>query len=186
MNRFVFTLLAFILISCGSQSSASDCFKQYWDGEVGTCIPSGWRIVDKQTMQERGVPDDALVAFQSDEPVSGQFLTVTVTKEQLREVVEPTLYSQANVRLVAALPGYELVDAATTTIDGEKVDVHIFNAKPIADESSRRFYQLSTVANGIGYSITGTSPINIEDATEKAILTIVQNLTFNDPSVAAE
>lgn len=178
VRKFMFGLCVLLAACGGSSNEGPDCFKQYWDGEVGACVPSGWRTLDAETMQQRGVPDDALVAFQSDEPVSGQFLTVTITKEQLQQPIEPSVYSQANVRLVTALPGYELVDATTTTIDTNSVDVHIFNAKPIADESLRRFYQVSTVHDGAGYTITGTSPVSIDDVVERQILAVVQSLTF--------
>lgn len=166
------------LVACSDSSSENDCFKQYWNGEVGVCLPQAWRVIDQETMQQRGVPDDAIVAFQSDEPVSGQFLTVTVTREQLASVLEPALYSQANIRSVSALPGYELIDATSSEVDGETIDLHIFAAQPIADEPARRFYQISTIANNIGYTITATSPRSIDDSAERKVISIVQSVTF--------
>lgn len=171
-------LACLFFVACSGSSTANDCFKEYWNGEVGTCLPQGWRVLDQETMRQRGVPDDAIIAFQSETPISGQFLTVTVTREQLADTLEPSIYSQANIRLVSSLPGYTLVDSTGANIDGNTVDLHIFTAQPVADEPPRRFYQISTVANSIGYSITATSPVSVDDVTERQLINIVQSSTF--------
>lgn len=179
-------LVCIVCTACSGSTSNNDCFKEYWNGEVGTCLPQGWRVLDDQTMRQRGVPDDAIIAFQSEESVSGQFLTVTVTKEQLAQALDAAIYSQANVRLVSSLPRYELIDSTGANVDGQTVDLHIFTAQPVADEPPRRFYQISTVANNIGYSITGTSPVSVDDDTERQMISIVQLVTFEEGEVVDE
>jgi hypothetical protein len=186
MKLYAIFLLSIALVSCSSEGTGANCYKEYWNGEVGACLPKNWQVISSETMQERGVSNDAIVAFQSEEPVSGQFLTVGITQEVLREVIDPTMYSQANIRLVSALPGYELTDITSTTVDGSAVELHVFNAQPVSDEPVRKFYQISTVANAKGYSITGTSPVSISDSAQNEIIAIVQSLRFSSAVTGAE
>ena len=180
MKRFhVFIALALLLTACGGDGPVSiDCHKEYWDGTVGACLPQGWGVVDSETLRQRGVPEDTIVAFQTDEAVSGQFPTVTVTNEPLADVTEPTVYSKASIRSVSVLPGYTLIDSVQVNIDAEAIDLHVFTAKPVADEPARRFYQVSTVANNIGYTLTATTPVSIDDELEKQVYFILQSTTF--------
>ena len=177
MKVFALIIVSTLLFACSSQT-ADVCYKEYWNGEVGTCLPKDWQVIDAETMKERGVSDDAVAAFQSNEPSAGQFLTVSITKEVLTEPIEASMYSQANVRLVSALPGYTLIDVTAITIDEAKVDLHVFTAQPVSDEPVRKFYQISTVQNGIGYSVTGTSPVTVSDSIESQVIAIVQSVHF--------
>jgi len=92
--------------------------------------------------------------------------------------VEAAAYSNASIRSVEVLPGYELLDQKDVTIDGEKVALHMFTAQPVDGEPRRRFYQVSTVAGDSGYTFTGTAPVSVDRSIEDQILTILQNATF--------
>ena len=143
-------------------------------------MPKGWTVIDVETLRARGVPGDTIVAFQSSEAVSGQFPTVTVTHEALAQVATPATYSEASIRSVSVLPAYELIDSTKMSIDGETVDLHIFTAQPISDEPARRFYQVSTVANEIGYTVTSAVPVSVKDSVEKQIIAVLQSTTFEE------
>jgi len=176
---FSIGLLCLFVAACGGSESASvNCHKQYWDGTVGVCLPQGWGVVDSETLRQRGVPNDTIVAFQAEQAVSGQFPTVTVTQEVLAQPTMPDAYSKASVRSVGILPGYTLIDSIQTNVDGESVTLHIFSAQPVADEPARRFYQISTVVDSEGYTITASTPVAIEDAIENQALLILQSMTF--------
>ena len=176
---YAFIVFPLLLAACGGEGPvAVDCHKEYWDGTVGACLPQGWGVVDSETLRQRGVPEDTIVAFQAEEAVSGQFPTVTVTSEPLSDVTAPTTYSKASIRSVSVLPGYTLIDSVQVNIDAEAIDLHVFTAKPVADEPSRRFYQVSTVANNMGYTLTATTPVSIDDALEKQVYFILQSATF--------
>lgn len=180
-------LLASLLLlsACGSETARSrDCDKEFWDGTIGICLPQGWIVMNQETLRQRGVPEDTVVAFQAEEPSSGQFPTVTVTKEQLTEQVEPSAYSEASVRSVTILPKYTLIDSTQTNIDGQSLSLHVFTAQPISDEPVRRFYQVSTVSDGVGYTVTATTPVAAEDALEKQVYFILGSTTFEDIGAA--
>src|SRR3990167_3142323 len=91
MQRFLIPLfvLAILLSACGGGAVAVECASDYWDGAVGACLPKGWSVLDKETLKERGVPEETIAAFRSEESVSGQFPTVTVTSEVLASAVPP-------------------------------------------------------------------------------------------------
>ena len=173
---------ALLLSACGGGDGATaDCDTQYWDEVFGTCLPSGWVVVDKETMDHRGIPEETIVAFRAEEAVSGQFPTVTVTAEPLSEVLTPQQYSEASIRMVSVLPGYTIIDKKDVEIDGEIVSLHTFSAQPIDTDPARRFYQLSTVLDTKGFTITGTVPLFVEDSVASQIVTLLENTTFLAP-----
>ena len=176
--HFLALLCVFVTACGGSENTEVSCHKEYWDGKVGVCLPQGWGVVDTETLRQRGVPDDTIVAFQAETAVSGQFPTVTVTQENLTQKTTPDAYSKASVRSVGVLPGYTLIDSTLTNVDGESVSLHVFTAQPVVDEPVRRFYQISTVVGGNGYTITATTPVGIKDNLERQALLILQSLTF--------
>lgn len=182
MKRTTFLILASVLlVSCGGEGGeggSASCDKEYWDGTVGVCLPKHWVVIDRETLRQRGVPDDTIAAFQSEDAVSGQFPTVTVTREPMVDIVTAEDYSEANIRSVSVLPGYDFIDSTRVSIDSESVSLHIFTAQPRADESKRRFYQVSTVSEEVGYTITGTGPVSVDDGLEKQLLLILQSTTF--------
>ena len=172
-----------VLAACGGGGgNDTACKSDYWDGTYGTCLPGGWVVIESETLRQRGVPEDTIVAFQSEIPVSGQFPTITVTKEPLIDVVTPQTYSNASIRAVTVLPGYGEIDTRDILVAGEKVSLHIFKAQPSKDEPLRRFYQVSTVSDGVGYSITGTTPVALEDSLENQILLILRQSVFAEPT----
>jgi len=182
--RYHVLLLAacFTLAACGDGGGGTNiaCKTDYWDGTYGTCLPDHWMVIDGETLRQRGVPTDTIVAFQSDVPVSGQFPTVTVTREPLRKAVSAKDYSSASVRAVTVLPGYEEIDTRETTIAGEDVHMHIFKAQPAEGETLRRFFQVSTVANGVGYSVTATTPVSLDAALENQVTLILRESIFEE------
>jgi len=188
MKRFLaYLILPLLLTACfGGGDTSADCQKEYWDGTVGACLPKGWTVIDTETLRARGVPADTIVAFQASEAVSGQFPTVTVTREALGQVTTPQAYSEASVRSVSVLPAYTLIDSTTMSLDGETVDLHIFTAQPVSDEPARRFYQVSTVANEVGYTVTSAVPVSVKDSVEKQIIAVLQSATFEEKAEEEE
>ena len=176
-----FLALALFLTACGGGDSGRVvCDQDYWDGTIGTCLPENWFVVDSETLRQRGVPDDVVVAFQDEEPVSGQFPTVTITREKLARPVSPSDYSNASIRSVEVLPGYEQLDTSDVRVADAGVRLHVFSAKPNADEPQRRFYQVSTVHGEYGYTITAASPLSVSKGIEDELKLILKEVRFEE------
>ncbi len=176
---FLLTGLALLSLSaCGGSSATVTCANQYWDGNVGTCIPAGWHVVDQSQLSARGVPSEVAVAFQSDNPTAGQFVTVTVTREALSRQMTSGDYSDASIQSVQAMPGYAKVNAEKVKIDDQDVMMHIFTAQPRTDQPKTRFYQVSAVSGMTGYTFTGATPVSVESPMEQAVELILKNATF--------
>lgn len=176
-------LLSLALVSCSGSGKTTgvQCVQQFWNGTVGVCLPKGWGVVERESLQARGVPDQVMVAFQSEKTVSGQTPTITVTHEKLPSPLSSPDYSKASIRSVAALPGYKLLDGRSTDVEGQTVQLHIFTAQPVAGEPERRFFQVSAVAASIGYTVTALTPVAISDTLEKEVLLILGSLRFTEP-----
>lgn len=176
-------LVSLLLVSCGGSKKNGDTVQcqSYWFNEVGACLPATWKLLDRTELTQRGVPEDVLIAYQSETAVSGQFPTISVTKEPLASVVTPQAYSDATIRSVSVLPGYKLVDQKPTTIDGVALPIHVFFAQPVNGEPQRRFMQVSTVVGQSGYTITALTPLTVSAALENEILTIIGSTTFKAP-----
>lgn len=182
MKHLVPLVAFFLLVSCGGGGGGeTSCDVQYWDGTLGTCLPASWHVVTAEQLQARGVPEDVLVAFQSDDAVSGQFPIVTVTSEILSGEYASDQYSEESVQSVQGLPGYELIDQRSLTVDGEDVRMHIFGAQPVNEEPKQRFYQVSAVHEQVGYTLTAVLPLSIEGDWEEAVTLILGKLSFVDP-----
>jgi hypothetical protein len=186
-KRFALFLLAplFLLACSGTSSTTSACSQQYWDGEIGVCLPQGWNVVDRETLNQRGLADDVIIAFQAQDAIAGQFPTVTVTVEAVPASTDSAAYSQASIRAVSALPGYKLIDTRTAKVDGDSVSLHIFTAQPLSEEPERRFYQVSAVHSGKGYTFTGLTPLSVSSSLEKQVTSMLQSATFKDQMEAA-
>lgn len=185
MKRLSIAILSasLLLSACGGSSkTTAGCVQQYWDGTVGLCLTSGWRVVDDETLSERGVPQEVLVAFQSTKAYSGQTPTITVTKETLGRDMSPEDYSSASVRSVTQLPNYKLLDTRSVTIDEHKLDIHVFSAQPLQDEPARRFYQLSSTNKGMGYTVTALTPLSVASSLENEVLTMLKSFSFIAPT----
>ncbi len=175
-----------VLSACGGISSGStECTEQYWDGIIGMCLTDGWRVVDRDALVERGISEDVIVAFQSQTAVSGQFPTITVTKENLPQEMSAADYSEASIRSVTALPGYKQIDAKNVTVDGQALKLHIFSAQLLADEPERRFTQLSSTSKGAGYTFTALTPLSVNKTLEGQISTMMTSVSFTAPEGAA-
>ena len=183
MKRLVsIAVFCLALAACGGGSAATVSCRDYWDGTFGTCLPDDWVVIERETLRQRGVPEDTLVAFQSQVAVSGQFPTLAVTREALAQVMSPDVYSKANIRSVTVLPAYKEVDTRDVRIDEDTVTLHTFTAQPIAEEPMRRFYQASTVTeDGDGYTITATLPVSFSDDVEREIHVMFDEATFVEP-----
>ena|GEM_PF-392851 len=179
-------LLSLFLVSCGSSSSTdvTQC-QTYWFDQIGACLPSSWKLLDATELAQRGVPEDVVIAFQSDTSVSGQFPTISVTREPLSSVVTPADYSDATIRSVSVLPGYKLIDQKKVTIDDVSLPVHVFFAQPLTGEPQRRFMQVSTVVGQNGYAITALTPLTVSSALESEIYAIFGSVTFVAPVTPA-
>jgi hypothetical protein len=176
-----------VLAACGgSNSTATACSTTYWNGTVGTCLPSDWQAVERADLDKRGVPAEVIVAFQSKVPYSGQFATVTVTRETLGQPLTSKQYSDASIASVQGLPAYTKVDLQKTTVDGEDVQLHIFTAQPRKDAPESRFYQVSAVSGGIGYTFTAAIPVAPPKELEQGVLTIMKAVTFKDGQTSSK
>lgn len=188
-KRVISTLsLSVLLASCGGGSSSAEvvCVAQFWNGVIGMCLPADWSVIERERLQERGVPEQVIVAFQSERTVSGQTPTVTVTSERLASPLDSAAYSKASIRSVTTLPGYTLLDSRATDLEGQQVELHVFTAQPITGEPERRFYQLSGVSAGVGYTVTALTPVSISDQLEKEVLLIMNSVRFSEPVPAEE
>lgn len=172
-----------ILASCsGSESTASvECAFTYWNGTVGTCLPDGWIALDRDILDARGAPPEVVVAFQAEQPISGLFPTVSVTRELLAQAMESEEYSDASLAAVKSLPGYEAVNTSSLTVDGAEVDVHTFTSQVRTNDPKTRFSQVSISDGQTGYTFTAASPISVGAQTEEEMLLILQNATLMPP-----
>ena len=186
MKKLIIVLGACVLLAaCGSSSSSertASCDYAYWDGTIGTCLPTGWHVVDRQGLDQRGVPRDVIVAFQSDTAASGQFPTVTVTREALAQPITSVSYSEASVESVKSLPGFQEIDLRKQVIDDADLKIHIFGAQPRTDAPKTRFYQLSAASGNYGYTYTAAVPLSVESGLENQLLLILGNVTFRKPT----
>lgn len=184
VKRFLASLsLVTLLTACGGSSGTAEvvCKEQFWNGVIGLCLPAGWTVLERETLEERGVTDQVPVAFQSEQTVSGQTPTITVTSEKLPGPLDSSAYSKASIRSVATLPGYTLLDSRAMQVEGQNVELHVFTAQPVSGEPERRFYQLSAVAANIGYTFTALTPVSISQQLEKEILLIMSSVRFSQP-----
>lgn len=176
-----------LLVSCGGGSSrGADCDQDFWNGMVGTCLPADWDVLDAETLRQRGVPEETIVGFQLAEAVSGQFPTVAITREKLATVVTPARYSEANIRSVEVLSGYELIDSQSFKVDEVEVTLHVFSGQPIEGEPTRRFYQVSTTKEDVGYTITAVTPLSIDSKLESQVMVMLENFTLEAPAEEEE
>jgi hypothetical protein len=166
-----------ILVACGGGAVAAICEQAYWDGTVGTCLPAQWHVAEKDDLEAR-VPQEVFAAFQADKAFSGQYPTVTVTRETLAEDTASPDYSEASVASVQNLPGYEQIDDEQITIDAQKVRLHIFTAQPKPEDPKARFYQVSIAKGTAGFTFTGAAPLGVTDEIDAQIRLILQNATL--------
>jgi hypothetical protein len=177
-----------LLVACSSSSSSKTvvCDQQFWNGMFSACLPKDWRVLSKETLQQLQVPEETVAAFQYTTPHAGQLDTVTVTREPLSQEMKTPDYSQANQLAVSALPDYKLIDKQTVYVDAEESAIHVFSARPRADQPIRRYYQVSASRERTGYTFTGSFPLSIEDDEAAQVKFILQNISFKEPSVAKE
>lgn len=174
-------LFSLILAGCfggGESRSETACQEPYESDVLSLCLPSGWKALASSELQKRGLPAEVVAAFQGEEAISGQFPIVTVTSEALREALSTGDYSEASIASVETLPGYELVDRKRTEVSGEDSEIHIFHAQPTPSDPLRRFYQVSAVSNGIGYTFTAALPVSPPEEAQEQVLELLQSVSF--------
>lgn len=186
VTRRTIVLSALLLLAACGGGSTVECAQSYWDGEVGTCLPEGWHVLDRSNLDDRGVPEEAVVAFQTDESINGQYLTIVVTREALAQPIASAEYSEAGVASVGTLPGYARIDERTVKIDGENHILHAFTAQPSDAQPMARFYQISLAKGQNGYTFTAATPVSIDDSAEERITAILENATLTAPADEAE
>lgn len=185
----VATLCMALLVGCtGSSTTASvTCAQRYWNGFVGACLPEGWRILSEESLRTLELPEETIAAFQYETPHAGQVDTVTITREPLPAVTDTPSYSAANILAVSALPEYALIDQELVTIDGEETTLHVFSARLKANQPVRRYYQLSAASGRIGYTLTGSFPLSVDEQEASEVEFILKNATLREQeSKAAE
>lgn len=138
-------------------------------------------MLERERLTERGIPEQVVVAFQSETSVSGQTPTLTVTSERLPTAMDTPTYSRASIRSVTTLPGYKLLDSRSVEIEGQDAEIHAFTAQPIQGEPERRFTQLSAASGSSGYTFTALTPVSVGDKLEKEILLILNSVRFSEP-----
>lgn len=178
--------LSLALASCGgSSSTAVSCKDQYWDGTVALCVPTGWSTMDQETMRQRGLGEETIVVLQSDEAVSGQFPTFTVTREYLGQEVDAPAYENESTRLMkSAVAGYKQIDSRATDLDGKTMHVHVFSGQLREGSPQRRYYQLSTAANKTGFTFMVMAPLSVPDTLQKQINLMFDNVSFRQPKAS--
>ncbi len=180
--------LLLLLAGCGggdTKTAGVTCKEQFWNGVLGVCLPAGWVVLEREKLDERGVPDQVVVAFQSEKMVSGQTPTLTVTSEKLSTPLDSAAYSKASIRSVTTLPGYKLIDSRAMKVENQDVDLHVFTAQPVAGDPERRFYQLSAVAANIGYTYTALTPVSISTTLEQELLLMFKSVRFSEPTAVS-
>lgn len=188
MKRVAIVGLALLLFAgCGTSGSSAKvvCDQQYWNMIFAVCLPKDWRVLSKETLQQLGVPEETVAAFQYTVPHAGQLDTVTVTREPLSEDMKTTDYSNSNILAVSALPDYKLIDKQVVTIDGLESALHVFSARPSPDQPIRRYYQVSATKDRTGYTFTGSFPLSIQDSEADQVKFILINVSFQDPKGAS-
>ncbi len=189
MKRVAILGLSLLLLAgCGSSGSGAKvvCDQQYWNLIFAVCLPKDWRVLSKETLQQLGVPEETVAAFQYTVPHAGQLDTVTVTREPLAEDMTTPDYSNSNILAVSALPDYRLIDKETITIDGLESSLHVFSARPSPDQPIRRYYQVSATKEKTGYTFTGSFPLSIQDTEADQVRFILKNVSFQDPKASAD
>jgi len=189
MRRILASLgILTLLAGCGGGGGSQKvtCSQQFWNKIFAACLPEGWKVLSKEALQSLGVPEETVAAFQSITPHAGQLDTVTVTAEPLSDFISTMDYSQANVLAVSSLPDYQLIDKETVTIDGDETSIHVFSARPSADQPIRRYYQLSAAKERTGYSFTGSFPLSIEEDEAAQVMFILKSISFRDPGATEE
>ncbi|TSC58345.1 MAG: hypothetical protein Greene041619_569 [Candidatus Peregrinibacteria bacterium Greene0416_19] len=179
-------IILVLLLSACTGGGGGDCSQQYWDGTIGLCLPDGWTVMDRETLNRRGAPSEMVAGFQKEAAVAGQFPTLTVTREAVATGIDSTAYSKASIRSVAQLPGYKLLDERDLRIDGKPVGLHIFSAKPLPEEPERRFYQVSVATKEVGYSFTALTPLAVNDSLARQIVTMMHSITLTEPEAAKQ
>ena len=175
---------ALTLTACGGSSGKTEvtCAQQFWNGSVAVCLPEGWKVLSKESLGALGVSEETIAAFQYETPHAGQLDTVTVTREPLAQDMSTKDYSAANIVAVSALPEYKLLNKETVTIDGEESALHVFTARPSPSEPVRRYYQVSMAKDKVGYTLTGSFPLSIEDSEAAQVEFILKNASMENPS----
>ncbi len=137
--------------------------------------------MDRERVDQYGVGADTVLSLQTMKPVSGTLPTIVITQEMLKQPMNTTAYSAASIRAVSTLPGYQLIDERTTNVDGVSSEIHVYSAQPATDQPKNRYYQVSAVSKGVGYTATAYAPLSISQTLEQQIFLMLDSFTFVAP-----
>lgn len=181
-------LLTVVLTACGGSSSTptAKCVSTYWDGTIGTCLPAGWSALSHEEVQARGMPPEVQFAFQAVQAIAGQYPTVTVTTETLRDPLTSEDYSKASIDVVSRRKDYTQIDVQDVTIDGTPLQLHVFSAQPLTDEPKQRFYQLAMVKGSMGYVFTAALPLSAPDTLAEEVQLLLKSVSMKEPAGVEE
>lgn len=178
LRRNTVLFLALLLPLSACSGSKKNCAEEVQVASIRLCLPRGWEHVPESTLKEKKVPEETVAAFHRTDESGGQRDNVVITRESLPGKVSDIAYAEANIKSIAAIPEYSLIDKREVKIDGNVTLLHIFTARPVPDVPVRRFYQLSLTRDSTGYTFTGTLPYSIEKDVEETILGILQSVRF--------
>lgn len=175
-------LSALFLAACGGSTAEVACTLQYWDGVIGTCMPAGWHALSPEQLKARGVPPEVSTGFEREQPIAGQNPIIIVLRETLGANVATADYSTASINAVKALPSYEEIDQRALTVDEDETTMHVYSAQPLPEQPKGRFYQVSAVHEGAGYTLTAALPLSPDGTLEDEVELVLSNLTFTQQS----
>jgi hypothetical protein len=178
-KRTIAVISALFLLSACS-GSESKCKDNIWTGDIGICISDGWEQVSDAKLQEEGVPEETIAAFQMTEKRAGQRDNIVISREGLPTSASALAYSEANMKIIEATPQYTVIEKREVEIDGNETILHIFSARPIADLPARRFYQLHLTKRTTGYVFTGTLPFSVEDFIEDGLIDMLLSASLQE------
>lgn len=171
-------LLIAILPLTACSGGRRSCVQDVTVEGVTLCLARGWERVSEDILKEKKVPEETVAAFHRTDERGGQRDNIVITRESLPGKVSDLAYAEANIKSIAAIPEYSLIEKREVKIEGDVTQLHIFTGRPVPDIPARRFYQLSLTEGTTGYTFTGTLPYSVDEKSEEALLTILQSARF--------
>lgn len=179
-QHFLASIAITLLLLPACRASKKSCAEQVTVENVRLCLAKGWEQVSAETLKEKKVPEETLAAFHRTDSAGGQRDNVVLSVEALPGKVSDLAYAEANIKSIAAIPEYTLIEKREVKMEGDVTQLHIFTGRPVPDVPVRRFYQLSITEGTTGYTLTGTLPYSIEEESEETLLAILQSVRVKE------